>query len=86
MAASAARAGSRTRAATWARGSGRAPRGAGACRLRWATPRTCRPPGAAAAGRATAQPGWEAGAARPAAAAGCGGDATVSPSAAAEAP
>ena len=84
-AASAARASSRSRAATWARGSARASRGGGACRRRWATPRSCRRPGAAGAGRAPAAPaeGWAAGAAGPAAAGGCGGGGRVSPSAAA---
>jgi hypothetical protein len=83
-AASAARAGSRSRAATWARGSATASRGGGACRRRWATPRSCRRPGAAGAGRAPAGPagGWAAGAAGPEAAGGCGGGGRVSPSAA----
>ncbi|KAF8776137.1 hypothetical protein HU200_003826 [Digitaria exilis] len=91
-AASAARAGTRTRAATSARGSARASRGGGACRRRWGTPRSCRPPGAGGGGRAPAGPataaaGWAPGAVGPAVAAGCGGDGRGSPSAAAsEAP
>lgn len=77
------RAGTRTRAARWARGSATASRGGGACRPRWGTPPSCRRPAAAEAERARAVPaaGWAAGGAEPAAAAGCGGGGSEWPTA-----
>lgn len=86
--ASAARGGTRTRAAMSAHGSATASPAAGACRPRWGTPPSCRRKGARGEGRAWARPaaGWaEAGGAGPAAGGGCGGGGTEWPIAGVEA-